>query len=91
VRRLLAATIALGALAMAAPAGASPPSSPGNPSGTSLPSQTCTTDGATSEPGNSKSSPGSPFNETLPGTGGTHYTETSQYDVACYQVTQTGH
>jgi hypothetical protein len=39
-------------------------------------------------PGHAGSSPGSPFNEEeLGGTGGTggrHYTEKSQYDVACY-------
>ncbi len=44
------------------------------------------------EPGNASSSPGSPFNEptsTSPGgTGGQNYNETSQYDVACYQVSQ---
>ena len=32
-------------------------------------------------------SPGSPFNEGV-GTGGLHYTEKSQYDVACFQVGQ---
>jgi len=60
-----------------------------NPSGHGMPSQTCLSDTSTAlEPGNAANSPGSPFNESLPGTGGTHYTETSQYDVACYQVTQ---
>lgn len=42
------------------------------------------------EPGHAASSPGSPFNEpsgTNPGgTGGQHYNEMSQYDVACYQL-----
>ncbi len=41
-------------------------------------------------PGHASSSPGSPFNEPSPGnlggTGGQHYDETSQYDVACFQV-----
>jgi len=60
-----------------------------NPSGHGMPSQTCLSGTSTAlEPGNASSSPGSPFNESLPGTGGTHYTETSQYDVACFQVTQ---
>ena len=60
-----------------------------NPSGHGMPSQTCLSGTSTAlEPGNAANSPGSPFNESLPGTGGTHYTETSQYDVACYQVTQ---
>lgn len=41
-------------------------------------------------PGHSADSPGSPFNEpdvnSLDGgIGGQHYSETSQYDVACYQ------
>jgi hypothetical protein len=42
-------------------------------------------------PGNSASSPGSPFNEPgfgsqNGGTGGAHYSQSSQYDVACYHV-----
>ena len=71
-----------------------------NPSGTGQPGQTCLTDttGFT-EPGNASSSTGSPFNETLPGTGGQNYAgngsgsmnansgnAVSQYDVACYQL-----
>jgi hypothetical protein len=65
----------------------------GNPSGTGPPGQSCQdqlTSGGTT-PGNSASSPGSPFNEpgfgsTSGGTGGAHYSESSQYDVACYHV-----
>jgi hypothetical protein len=57
-----------------------------NPSGTGLPSQTCLSSTAPNEPGNAASAPGSAFNETLPGKAGTVYNETSQYDVACYQV-----
>jgi hypothetical protein len=56
-----------------------------NPSGTGLPSQDCGDLGTF--PGHTTTSPGSPFNEGV-GTGGLHYTETSQYDVACYQVGQ---
>jgi hypothetical protein len=64
----------------------------GNPSGTGPPSQSCQdqlTSGGTT-PGNSASSPGSPFNEpgfgsTNGGTGGANYSESSQYDVACFQ------
>jgi hypothetical protein len=66
----------------------------GNPSGTGLPGQSCqdqlNSGGVT--PGNSASSPGSPFNEpgfgNTPdgGNGGAHYSPTSQYDVACYHV-----
>ena len=44
-------------------------------------------------PGHSQQSPGSPFNEpgeSSPegGNGGAHYSEKSQYDVACYQHAQ---
>jgi hypothetical protein len=92
MRRLFAAVIisafAIGVSAPAAYAGQ------GNPSqtGTGLPSQSCqdiAVAGGTT-PGHSASSPGSPFNEPGPnstgGTGGQHYTETSQYDVACFHV-----
>lgn len=64
----------------AAPAVAAP-----NPSGTGRPNQDCGDLGTF--PGHTTTSPGSPFNEGV-GTGGLHYTETSQYDVACYQVGQ---
>ena len=42
-------------------------------------------------PGKASSSPGSPFNEPEinseeGGIGGQHYSEKSQYDVACYHV-----
>jgi hypothetical protein len=49
------------------------------------------TTGSTGPPsGNSGSSPGAPFNEptinsTNGGTAGAHYSEKSQYDVACFQ------
>jgi hypothetical protein len=65
-----------------------------NPSGQGLPGQSCqdiVAAGGT-EPGHASSSPGSPFNEpsatSSGGTGGAHYNETSQYDVACFQVSQ---
>ncbi len=85
-RRLLlsfvGAALALSIVAGPAAAGA------GNPSGTGLPSQSC--QDLRTYPGNAPLSPGSPFNEptlTNPGgIGGQHYNETSQYDVACYQV-----
>jgi hypothetical protein len=81
--------LALGAL------GAGVTSAAANPSGTGLPSQSCQdieTAGG-SVPGNSATSPGSPFNEPginsqNGGIGGQHYNETSQYDVACFQVSQ---
>ncbi len=66
-----------------------------NPPGTGQPGQSCqdtlTAGGRT--PGHSASSPGSPFNEpgfgsVNGGTGGLHYSASSQYDVACFQVSQ---
>lgn len=65
--------------------GAAPAVAARNPSGTGLPSQDCGDLGTF--PGHTTTSPGSPFNEGV-GTGGLHYNETSQYDVACYQVGQ---
>ena len=73
-----------------------------NPSGASQPKQTCLESAATAmEPGQAASASGSAFNESLPGKAGTVYagngvnTNTpangaavSQYDVACFQVTQ---
>ena len=65
----------------------------GNPSGTGPPSQSCQdqlTAGGTT-PGHAASSPGSPFNEPgfgspNGGTGGANYSPNSQYDVACFHV-----
>lgn len=67
----------------------------GDPSGTGPPNQSCQDQlmaGGTT-PGNSASSPGSPFNEpgfgsASGGTGGAHYSESSQYDVACFQLSK---
>jgi hypothetical protein len=94
LRRFVAvilATVAFGAVSSsAAVAGGRNPSS----TGTGPPSQSCQqrliTGGTT--PGSTASSPGSPFNEpgfgSSPGggTGGSHYSANSQYDVACYHV-----
>jgi hypothetical protein len=83
---------AMSAALLAVPAGAFA----GNPSptGTGLPSQSCqdvVAAGGSLPSTQSGLSPGSPFNEptdTNPGgIGGQNYNETSQYDVACYQVT----
>jgi hypothetical protein len=73
-----------------------------NPSGTGQPSQTCLSSTAPSEPGNAAGAPGSAFNKTGPGIAGTVYAGSgvsattpangaavSQYDVACFQVSQT--
>ena len=72
-----------------------------DPNGTGQPSQTCLSSTAPSEPGNSANARGSAFNETGPGTAGVVYAgngvsattagspnAVSQYDVACYQVSQ---
>ena len=71
-----------------------------NPNGTGQPSQTCLSSTAPNEPGNAASAPGSAFNENG-GTAGAVYAgngvsattansshAVSQYDVACYQVSQ---
>ncbi len=73
-----------------------------NPSQAGQPSQTCLSATAPTEPGQAASASGSAFNETRPGTAGTVYAgngqttltpaspnAVSQYDVACYQVSQT--
>lgn len=91
---LTAAALAFGGTAAGAFAAA-------NPSGTGQPSQTCLGPAAPSEPGRASAAPGSAFNETGPGHAGTVYAgngisattansshAVSQYDVACYQVSQ---
>jgi len=68
---------------------------------TGQPSQTCLSSTAPNEPGQAASAPGSAFNESAPGTAGTVYAgngvsatraasanAVSQYDVACFQVSQ---
>jgi hypothetical protein len=83
------------ALPLASPAFAASPGTQGQPG------QTCLSSTAPSEPGNASSAPGSAFNETGPGTAGTVYAgngvsattansanAVSQYDVACFQVSQ---
>ena len=79
--RTAAVGVVLGA-ALLVPAGAA--TAARNPSGTGRPSQSCEDIGGAT-PGHSATSPGSPFNEGV-GTGGLHYSETSQYDVACFQL-----
>src|SRR6266581_156751 len=70
-----------------------------SPSGTGQPSQTCVdTSTAANEPGQAAQAPGSAFNENGGTAGGvyagnqpqnsTNPNSVSQYDVACYQVTQ---
>jgi hypothetical protein len=92
VRTLLAVTVASATFALVGPAASL---AAGNPSGTGPPSQSCQSIEAAggTTPGQSATSPGSPFNEpginsTNGGIGGQHYSQSSQYDVACYQVSQ---
>ena len=92
MRKLIAVTVAWAALSAM---GASGALAAGNPSGTGPPSQSCQNIEAVggTTPGNSAASPGSPFNEpginsVNGGTGGQNYSQSSQYDVACYQVSQ---
>jgi hypothetical protein len=90
VRKLIAVTVASATFSAV---GASGALAAGNPSGTGPPSQSCQgieAAGGTT-PGNAANSPGSPFNEpginsVNGGTGGLHYSQSSQYDVACFQV-----
>jgi hypothetical protein len=75
--------------------GATPALAAANPSGTGRPDQSCqdVEAGGGMAPGHASASPGSPFNEpginsANGGVGGQHYSQTSQYDVACFQVSQ---
>lgn len=90
--RKLAAALFVTGMVVSVPAAAFAASNPG---GMGPPSQSCqdieAAGGVT--PGHAASSPGSPFNEpginsANGGVGGQHYSEKSQYDVACFQVSQ---
>ena len=71
-----------------------------NPPGTGQPSQTCLSSTAPSEPGNAANAPGAAFNENGGTAGGVYAGNgqtlntpanghaVSQYDVACFQVSQ---
>jgi hypothetical protein len=90
--RTIVATTAVAAALLAAGPGVALAGG-GNPSGTGPPSQSCQDIEAAggTTPGNAANSPGSPFNEpginsTNGGTGGQHYSQSSQYDVACFHV-----
>jgi hypothetical protein len=94
MRLFIAVLIIFAALAlMVTPAFAASTGSRGQPN------QTCLSSTAPSEPGQAASAPGSAFNETGPGQAGTVYAgeqpqnsnnpnSVSQYDVACFQVSQ---
>ena len=85
--RFLAAAAASAVLGTLVPSAALATGDPSQ-SGTGPPSQSCQSQ--PSSPGHSSSSPGAPFNEPSGsnqcGTGGQNYSQSSQYDVACYQV-----
>jgi len=83
------------AMATVATLGSAAPAFADNPPGNGPPSQSCQ-DLEPHTPGNAANSPGSPFNEPginseNGGTGGQHYSEKSQYDVACFQQAAHGH
>jgi hypothetical protein len=97
MRQLLAIAAVLAAVAVLV----APSLAATDPSGTGQPSQTCLSSTAPTEPGQAALAPGSAFNETAPGTAGTVYAgngvsattpanaaAVSQYDVACFQVSQ---
>jgi hypothetical protein len=92
MKKLMVLAATMFALATAPALGA------GNPARTGQPSQTCLSSTAPSEPGNAASAPGSAFNENG-GIAGSMYAgsqpqnsnnpkSVSQYDVACFQVSQ---
>jgi hypothetical protein len=88
VRRSLLVMPAIVAFSM----GLASPALAANPPGVGRPSQSCQ-DLEPNTPGHAANSPGSPFNEpginsVNGGVGGQHYSETSQYDVACFQASQ---
>jgi hypothetical protein len=95
---LLVAVVLAVSLSASAYADPSPTGSPGQPG---APGTTCGSSDATSSPGNSSNANGAPFNPN--GTAGTVYAgnpgtasqehansthAVSQYDIACFQVTQ---
>jgi hypothetical protein len=96
MKRILTATILAGALAIP---GLHTALAASNPAGTGQPSQGCLSQTAPMEPGHAATAPGSAFNENG-GTAGAVYANpdsrgglssgnthvVSQYDVACYQV-----
>jgi hypothetical protein len=98
MKRLLISGIIIGALSVLPATGARATGNP-SPTGTGQPSQSCADQ--TSTPGNAVNAPGSPFNPTgvsggvyanpPPSQGGTSSGNphvVSQYDVACYHVSQ---
>ncbi len=88
---IVGSTFAVSALTVAV-LGFAGPAFADNPPGTGQPGQSCQSL-EPNTPGNSANSLGSPFNEPginsdFGGIGGQHYSENSQYDVACFQSAQ---
>lgn len=102
MKRILISTAIVGSLSFGLAAPAFAGSGNPSPTGTGRPSQTCLSPSAPNEPGHASSSPGSPFNEpsatSSGGVRGSHYAGNgpstvgtgvaSQYDVACFHVSQ---
>src|SRR5437868_6554755 len=94
--RRLAILLAILTVALFGLTGIAFATNPHPPGGTGQPGETCLTSNAMLEPGNTPRSPGSPFNEVNGTAGGVYAngtasgrpsnTATSQYDVACFQV-----
>jgi hypothetical protein len=94
MRKVIAVMLVSVAAAAAVPAGSLAARNPSE-TGTGKPSRSCqeVEKAGGTTPGNAALSPGSPFNEAginseKGGTGGQNYSPNSQYDVACYQVSQ---
>lgn len=100
MRRLLA-VMAMAGIVVAIPATAFADPSPNGPGQPGAPGTTCGNSNTSSTPGNSASAPGSPFNANgqagtvyagNPGTASSEHSQSgnaiSQYDIACFQVTQ---
>jgi hypothetical protein len=88
MRKVISLLVVCGAFSAIASPGALANRNPSE-TGTGPPSQSCQEQDPNS-PGHAEESSGSPFNEPGEnslegGTGGQHYSEKSQYDVACYQ------
>ena len=88
---LVPVSVAVSLMTLASPALAANPHNADNPTG--QPGASCQNYSADTRPGHSAASPGSPFNEPNinsdnGGTGGANYSESSQYDVACFQASQ---
>ena len=93
IRRAVVAVVVAATLALSLVGGSLAAS---NPSGTGQPNQSCGSPGATSEPAGFGTAGFAHAEEVYAGSGtsATHANSgnaVSQYDVACYQVTSSGH